>query len=77
MTDTRGMYGKFSVTRTDGTDEEGGKHHGCTYFVLDVTHDKFAAAALLAYARACKEERPTLARDLHALRVSAIRAVEK
>jgi len=62
-----GLYGKFNVSRTDGTDQPGGKHYGSRYFVLDVTGDPFAATALLAYARACAEEYPDLARDLHEL----------
>jgi hypothetical protein len=60
----RGLYNKFIVQRADGSDAPGGKHHGCEYFVLDVTHDKYAAAALRAYAEACATEYPLLARDL-------------
>ena len=49
---TRGLYseGKFIVSRRDGTDQEGGKHDGCRYFVLDLTHDPHAAPALRSYA---------------------------
>jgi hypothetical protein len=61
---TRGLYHKFSIERTDGTSQLGGKHHGCEYFVLDLTHDKFAGPALRAYAEACKDEYPLLYRDL-------------
>lgn len=61
-TDTRGYYKKFEVRRLDGrpdrTDSE--------YFVLDLTHDKFAKAAALAYADACAEAIPNLALDLRA-----------
>lgn len=60
----RGLYEKFTVTRTDGGSDPGGKHHGCEYFVLDLMHDKYAAAALEAYMWACKEEYPSLASDL-------------
>jgi len=60
----RGLYNKFRVERVDGSSEPGGKHHGCEYFVLDLTHDKHARAALLAYAESCKEEYPLLAADL-------------
>lgn len=56
--------GKFRVERVDGTDEPGGKHDGCDYFVLDLTHDQFAKNALAAYARACAVEYPLLAQDL-------------
>lgn len=60
----RGLYAKFTVTRTDGTDAPGGKHEGCDYFTLDLTHDEYAAPALLAYADACRAKYPALARDL-------------
>lgn len=61
---TRGLYDKFTVRRKDGSSEPGGKHHGCEYFVLDLTHDKHASAALLAYADSCAAEYPLLAADL-------------
>jgi hypothetical protein len=51
----QGLYNKFNVSRTDGSDKRGGKHHGCDYFVLDITHDPLAVPALLAYADAAKE----------------------
>ena len=60
----RGLYNKFTVARTDGSSEPGGKHAGCEYFVLDLDHDKHAAAALEAYAASCWEEYPFLADDL-------------
>lgn len=59
-----GLYGKYTVTRNDGTDKKGGKHHGCDYFVLDMTHDPHALAALNAYAESCKGDYPELAKDL-------------
>lgn len=62
-----GLYRKFEVRRTDGTDAPGGKHEDCTYFVLDVTHDKHARAALVAYAESCAHEYPLLSRDVFAL----------
>lgn len=62
---TRGLYHKFNVVRTDGQSGVGKKHDGCYYFVLDCTHDKFAGAALRAYAEACKQEYPRLAADLN------------
>lgn len=61
-----GIFHKFNITRVDGTDAPGGKHEGCDYFVLDCTHDKFAAAAIYAYAKACESEYPVLAGDLMA-----------
>jgi len=63
----RGLYGKFRVTRSDGSSDIGGRHERCKYFVLDLTHDQFAKAALSAYAMACGDEFPALARDLQAL----------
>lgn len=67
---TKGLYGKFVVRRTDGSDQPGEKHDGCEYFVLDLTHDKHAYMALRAYANSCDEEYPLLASDLR------IRAIE-
>lgn len=60
----QGVYRKFWVRRTDGSDLPGGKHEGCEYFVLDIDHDKFAPAALEAYADACEATHPELARDM-------------
>lgn len=60
----RGLYEKYSVRRADGSSEPGGKHEGCEYFVLDLTHDKHAGAALQAYASSCAAEYPALAADL-------------
>lgn len=59
-----GVYRKFNVSRTDGRDQPGGDRHGAEYFVLDVTHDKFAKAALAAYAAACRGDYPSLADDM-------------
>lgn len=65
MTDsTQGLYVKYRVERTDGKSAPGEKHAGCRYFVLDVDHDIFAAAALEAYARACRREYPKLAHNI-------------
>ena len=61
----QGLYRKFDVKRTDGSDQPGGKHEGCEYFVLDVTHDPHAKVALTAYAEAVKGTHPELAADLH------------
>lgn len=49
---TRGLFGKFNISRTDGSDKVGSKHQGCEYFVLDATHDPIAIVALRAYADA-------------------------
>lgn len=62
-----GLYRKFDVRRTDGTDAPGAKHDRCNYFVLDITHDPFAIPALKAYADACRKEYPNLAADLDSL----------
>jgi hypothetical protein len=64
---TRGIYEKFTVRRNDRTDEIGGKHYGCEYFVLDLTHDPHAKAALRAYADSCESDYSLLAADLRRL----------
>lgn len=71
-----GLYGKFRVQRTDGRDAPGEKHDGCSYFVLDLTHDEHARAAALAYAESCEcDGWGRLARDLRQ-RVAEIEAGE-
>jgi len=60
----QGLFRKFNVSRTDGSDFPGGKHDGCDYFVLDMTHDPYAKAAAAAYANACEGTHPVLAADL-------------
>jgi len=60
----QGLFSKFLVQRRDGTDAPGEKHHGCEYFVLDVSHDPAARAALAAYASAVESTHPLLARDM-------------
>lgn len=62
MSDTRGVYNKFEVRRTDGDPTK--KHERCTYFVLDLEHDENALPALKAYVKSCKKKRPQLAKDL-------------
>lgn len=52
----RGLIGKFNVSRNDGADAPGGRHTGCRYFVLDMTHDRHAAPALRAYAESCEAD---------------------
>jgi len=64
----RGFYRKYQVYRIDGSSSVGGRHERCKYFVLDLTHDQFAKAALYAYAKACRKEFPKLALDLDAIR---------
>ncbi len=58
---TTGLYNKYTVKRNL---DPKGKHPNCQYFVLDLTHDPFAKAAILAYAKACKLTHPALANDL-------------
>lgn len=60
----RGLYRKYHVERLN--DHEG-KHAKCQFFVLDLNHDPFARAALLAYAGACADEYPVLSDDLRAM----------
>lgn len=73
--DAGGIYRKYQVTRVDGSSEPGGKHERCDYFVLDWQHDPFAIPAALAYANACEEQFPALARDLRARAEQADRPV--
>lgn len=62
MTDKeRGLYRKYDVSRIDDPQK---KHSNCSFFVLDLDHDPFAAIALRAYAVACRDEYPLLANDL-------------
>lgn len=49
-----GLYRKFDVSRTDRSGGPGGKHEGCEYFVLDLTHDPHARRAAFAYADSCE-----------------------
>jgi len=56
-----GLLRKYDVRRLN---DPAGKHTGCTYFVLDLKHDKFAAPAIAAYAAACRDEYPVLAAEL-------------
>jgi hypothetical protein len=72
----QGLFRKFDVRRTDGSDAPGGKHHGCEYFVLDVRHDPHAKAALAAYAEAVRATHPLLADDMIARYGLAAQPVE-
>ena len=60
----QGVFHKFDVRRVDGSDQPGGKHHGCRYFVLDLDHDPHAAAAMAAYAKSCRATHPALSDEL-------------
>lgn len=64
MPDDSGFYDKYRVRRTDRSDEPGGKHEDCKYFVLDLTHDPYAVDALEAYGKACSIELPNLSKEL-------------
>ena len=61
----RGIYRKYEVRRCNDPE---GKHGQCKYFVLDLTHDEYAMAALRAYAKACRGGFQKLASDLDAIR---------
>lgn len=52
----QGIYEKFTVKRTDGTDAPGGKHENCRHFVLDLNHDPHAIPALRAYADSAEKD---------------------
>lgn len=60
----KGLYGKYSVQRVN---DPTSKHADCKYFVLDLTHDRFARLAALYYADECAAEFPQLASDLRSL----------
>ena len=60
----QGLFRKFEVNRVDGSDQPGGKHFGCRYYVLDLTHDQHAPAAMRAYAAECRSTHPHLADDI-------------
>jgi hypothetical protein len=62
-----GLYQKYEVKRTDGTDAPGCKHDGCRYLVLDLTHDPIARAVAMVYAGMLPQERHQLADDLRSL----------
>jgi hypothetical protein len=62
--DQQGLFRKFDVRRVDGSDHPGCKHYGCCYYVLDLTHDQHAPAAMRAYAAACQSTHPQLAADI-------------
>lgn len=51
---SKGLYGKFVVTRTDGSSNTDEKHDGCRYFVLDLDHDVLSRPAVAAYADAAR-----------------------
>lgn len=67
MADPRGYYRKFEVRRVDGGSDPGNLHEHCEYFTIDLTHDRHAVPALLAYAESCQIESPLLASDLRAI----------
>lgn len=62
----QGLFRKYEVKRIDGTDQGSGKHAGCEYFVLDISHDRHARAALTAYALSALGTNCNLARDMAA-----------
>jgi len=59
-----GLYEKYVVKRTDGSDQPGGRHHGCRYFVLDLTHDPSARHAARIFAEDIEGSRPRLSAEL-------------
>lgn len=60
----QGLFNKFNITRTDGKSSPGEKHENCSYFVVDLDHDKNAQVVCRAYAAACGSTHPELAVDL-------------
>jgi hypothetical protein len=59
-----GLYNKYYVERNDGRDSIGQDRENAVYFVLDITYDKYARVALMAYACACQKDYPKLADDI-------------
>jgi hypothetical protein len=59
-----GLYEKYDVRRTDGSDAPGGRHHGCRYFVLDLDHDPSARHAARIFAEDVERSRPRLSAEL-------------
>jgi hypothetical protein len=70
----QGLYHKFNISRTDGTDAPSGKHFGDEYFVLNLTTDKHTIPAIAAYAESCAAEYPLLASDLRAKVAATVKA---
>ena len=70
----QGLYHKFNISRTDGTDAPGGKHFGDEYFVLNLTTDKHTIPAIAAYAESCAAEYHLLASDLRAKVAATVKA---
>lgn len=65
---SRGIYGKYHVSRVDGSDTAGGKHCNCDLFVLDLNHDPHARRAAIAYADSAQAGGyHSLAKDLREL----------
>jgi len=62
-----GLYHKYQVTRADGSDAPGGRHHGCRYLVLDLTHDPSARFAARMFAEDIADSRARLSAALLAL----------
>jgi hypothetical protein len=56
----RGLYEKFYIERVDGRSAPGEKHDGCSYFVLDLTHDPHAYKAIQGYVESLREAPPYL-----------------
>lgn len=60
---TDGLYGKYRVTKRDGTPTDG----DADYFVMRLDTDEHARVAALAYADSVEKENPFLANDLRAV----------
>ena len=59
MAEQVGLFEKYTVSRNEGTPPFQGEH-----FVLFPRRDRYALAALTAYAKACLYTNPQLAVDL-------------
>lgn len=62
--EAQGVFRKFEVYRVDGSSAKGRKHFGCEYFVLDLSHDPHAAAAMTVYGQSCAKTHPVLSAQI-------------
>ena len=56
----KGLYNKYTITKTDGTPVD----PNADYFVLRLDTDKFARSAMRFYAMAIQQDNPTLSKEI-------------
>lgn len=67
MPENAGYYEKYNVSRKDGRDQPGGDREGAQYFVLDLSHDRFARLAMNVYLAVSRSELPALTQSMRPL----------